>query len=42
MLSKNISKCYLINNKGESESEFLEIENNKLFEQYNKLYKDDN
>lgn len=42
MLSKNISKCYLINNKGESESEFLEIADNKLFETYNKRYKDDN
>ena len=42
MLSKNISKCYLINNKGESESEFLEVANNKLFETYNKRYKDDN
>jgi DNA sulfur modification protein DndD len=42
MLSKNISKCYLINNKAESESEFLEIADNKLFETYNKRYKDDN
>jgi DNA sulfur modification protein DndD len=42
MLSKNIAKCYLINNVGESESEFLEIEGNKLFETYNKRYKDDN
>lgn len=42
MLNKNISKCYLINNKGESESEFLEVANNKLFETYNKRYKDDN
>lgn len=42
MLSKNISKCYLIHNKGESESEFLEIADNKLFETYNKQYKDDN
>lgn len=42
MLSKNISKCYLINNKGESESEFLEIPDNKLFETFNKRYKDDN
>ena len=42
MLSKNISKCYLINNKGESESEFLEVANNELFETYNKRYKDDN
>jgi DNA sulfur modification protein DndD len=42
MLNKNISKCYLINNKGESESEFLEVVDNKLFEAYNKRYKDDN
>jgi DNA sulfur modification protein DndD len=42
MLSKNVSKCYLINNIGESESEFLEINDNKLFETYNKRYKDDN
>lgn len=42
MLSKNISKCYLINNKGESESEFIEVTDNKLFETYNKRYKDDN
>lgn len=42
MLSKNISKCYLIVNKGESESQFMEIADNKLFETYNKLYKDDN
>lgn len=42
MLEKNISKCYLINNKGESESEFLEVSDNKLFETYNKRYKDDN
>ncbi len=42
MLNKNISKCYLINNKGESESEFLSIPQTKLFETYNKLYRDDN
>ena len=42
MLNRNISKCYLINNKGESESEFLEVADNKLFEAYNKRYKDDN
>jgi DNA sulfur modification protein DndD len=42
MLSKNISKCYLIDNKGESESEFLEIYDNQLFETYNKRYNDDN
>lgn len=42
MLEKNISKCYLINNKGENESEFLEVAGNKLFETYNKRYKDDN
>lgn len=42
MLKGNIAKCYLINNKGESESEFLEISENKLFETYNKKYRDDN
>jgi len=42
MLSKNISKCYLIHNKGESQSEFFEVEDNKLFEAYNNLYTDDN
>jgi len=42
LLNKHISKCYLINNIGESESEFEEIHDNKLFEAYNKRYKDDN
>ncbi|MDI9312236.1 MAG: DNA sulfur modification protein DndD [Limnohabitans sp.] len=42
LLNKHISKCYLINNVGESESEFEEIHDNKLFEAYNKRYKDDN
>lgn len=42
LLNKHISKCYLINNVGESESEFQEIHDNKLFEAYNKRYKDDN
>jgi DNA sulfur modification protein DndD len=42
LLNKHISKCYLINNVGESESEFQEIDDNKLFEAYNKRYKDDN
>ncbi len=42
MLQKNISKCYLINNTGESKSEFLEISDNKIFEAYNKKYSDDN
>ena len=41
-LRNNISKCYLINNLGEGESNFIEINNNELFETYNKKYKDDN
>lgn len=42
MLKGNISKCYLIHNKGESESEFTEVMENKLFETYNKHYANDN
>lgn len=42
MLNKNVSKCYLINNLGESESKFVEIHDKQLFETYDKQYKDDN
>lgn len=42
MLNKNIAKCYLINNVRENESEFIEVEDNKLFEIYNKTYSNDN
>jgi len=42
MLKNNIARCYLIHNEGESESIFIEIPDNKLFETYNKRYRDDN
>lgn len=40
-LKKNIAKCYLIDNIGQDHSKFKEISDNKLFETYNKMYRDE-